>query len=139
MTEIPEQVTLHLHNLQRAALRSLLDNAPREYQLDDLLELVVIKGLASLVKDRELPGISEEIKEHARESLPRRRSTSTASRVAADYVGFSIDPQQRAALEELEERFPLADEDELLRILLDVALRMLPHDDIAMRQLGGAP
>ena len=60
---------------------------------------------------------------------------SRGPRVAADYVGCSIDAQQRAALEELEGRFPLVDEDEVLRILLDTALRALPHDAIAQSRL----
>jgi hypothetical protein len=135
MTDIPEQATINLPNLQRSALKSLLDNAPPHYQLDDLLELVIIKGIAALVKGRELPDISDEIHERAKASIPMGNRASRGPRVAADYVGCSIDAHQRAALEELEGRFRLVDEDELLRVLLDVALRALPEDAIAQARL----
>lgn len=135
MTDIPEQATIQLPNLQRSALKSLLDSAPPNYALHNLLELVVVKGIASLVKGRELPGLGEEILEKSKASLPRCNRISKRRRVTADYVGCSIEAHQRAALEELEGRFPLVDEDELLRILLDVALRALPHDAVAQRRL----
>ncbi len=135
MTDIPEQATISLPNLQRSALKSLLDNAPPNYQLDDLFDLVIIKGIAALVKGRELPDSSGEIYERSKASLPMCNRVSKGRRVAADYVGCSIEIHQQTALEELEERFPLVDEDELLRILLDVALRALPHDVVAQRRL----
>lgn len=135
MTDVPEQATINLPNLQRSALKSLLDNAPPNYQLDDLLELVLVKGIASLVKGRELPGLGEQIREKSKASLPTCNRISKRRRVAADYVGCSIEIHQQTALEELEKRFPLVDEDELLRILLDVALRALPHDAIARARL----
>lgn len=135
MTDIPEQATINLPNLRRSALKSLLDNAPPNYQLDDLLELVVIKGIAALLKGRELLGLGEEIEAKFEASLPACNRILRRRRVAADYVGCSIEAHQRAALEELEDRFPLVDEDELLRILLDVALRALPHDVVAQRRL----
>lgn len=132
---IPERVTIPFPNLQRAALKSLLEQAPSGYSLDDLLELVVIKGIAILVKGRELPGVGDEILEKSQASLPTCHRISRGRRVAADYVGFSIDAHQRGALEEVEDHFPLVDEDELLRILLDVALRALPDDAIARSRL----
>lgn len=135
MTDIPEQATIKLPSLQRSALKSLLDGAPPNYSLHDLLELVLVKGIASLVKGRELPGLGEEILEKSKASLPTCNRISKRRRVAADYVGCSIEAHQRAALEELEDRFPLVDEDELLRILLDVALRALPDDVVAQRRL----
>ena len=137
MTDIPEQAKIKLSNLQRSALKSLLAGAPANYSLHDLLELVLVKGIASLVKGRELPGLDEAIQEKSAASLPTCNRISKRRRVAADYVGFQIEAHQRAALEELEDRFPLADEDELLRILLDVALRALPHDVVAQGRLNG--
>lgn len=133
--DIPEQVTINLPNLHRSALKSLLDCASPNYSLHDLLELVLVKGIASLVKGRELPGLDEAIQEKSKASLPTCNRISKRRRVAADYVGFRIEAHQRAALEELEARFPLVDEDELLRILLDVALRALPDDVVAQRRL----
>lgn len=138
MTEIPPEVILPLPNLQRSALRSLMNAAPPGYTLVALLDLVLTKGLAAVMKGRELP-ISEEMAERAQASLPSGKSKVVkVPRVAADYVGFSIEPHQQAALEALEGRFPLADEDELLRILLDVALRALPHDALARTRLDAA-
>lgn len=150
MTDIPEQATIKLPNLQRSALKSLLDSAPPNYSIHDLLELVLVKGIASLVKGRELPGLGEEIQEKSKESLPTCDRASKLRRVSADYVGCAIEAHHLAALEELECRFPLVAEDELLRILLDVALRALPYDLVAQRRLnavvftaqllvGGAP
>lgn len=135
MTDIPEQATIRLPNLQRSALKCLLDGAPPNYSLHELLELVLVKGIASLVKGGELPGLGEEIQEKSKASLPTCNRISKRRRVAADYVGCSIEAHQRAALEELEDRFPLVAEDELLRILLDAGLRALPNDAIARERL----
>lgn len=130
--DIPEEATIKLHNLQRSALKSLLDDAPPDYRLDDLLDLVIIKGIAAIVNGRELP----EIHVQAEADLPTSNRASRAQRVAVDYLGFSIEPHQQAALKELEERYPLVDDEELGRILLDAALRALPHDDLAQQRLG---
>src|SRR5689334_4153223 len=100
MTDIPEQATIKLPNLQRSALRSLLDRTRPDYSLDDLLQLVITKGIASLVSGREL----REIHVHAEAHLPTGNQASTRQRVAADYVGFFIEPHQQTALKELEER-----------------------------------
>jgi len=132
---IPEQVTITLPTLQRSALQTLMDAAPPGYQLGELLELVLIKGIATLMKRRELP-VSDSLAERAQASFPSGKSRVVKTpRVAADYVGFSIEAHQQVALDELEERFPLLDEDEVLRILLDAALRALPHDVVAQRRL----
>lgn len=133
--DIPEQTTIKLPSLQRSALRSLLNAAPPDYRLDDLLELVVIKGIAALVKGRELPGISDDIREKADAPLPSGSGGVKGERVSEDYVGFFITPDQDAALLEVEERFPLVDEDEVLRIVLDAGLRALPRDPVAQRRL----
>lgn len=133
--DIPEQTTIKLPNLLRSALKSLLNGTPPDYSLDDLLLLVITKGIASLVKEHELRGISEEIHEKAEESLHKGDRSSNGQRVAADYVGCHLTADQDAALTELEKRFPLAEEDELLRILLDAGLRALPDDPIARRRL----
>lgn len=133
MNAIPERATIKLPNLHRSALRSLLDAAPPNYHLDDLLELVIAKGIAALVKGRELPG-SHEQAEVA--TLPMGKRATKGQRVAADFVGFHITADQQAALKELEERNPLVDDDEMGRILLDAGLRALPHDEIAQKRLG---
>jgi len=133
--EVPEQITIQLPNLHRSALKSLLNGTSPDYTLDDLLRLVISKGIASLVKAHELPDISEEIYEDAKVPLPSGSGGVQRSRVAADYVGFHVTADQDAALTALEDRFPLVDEDELLRILLDAALRAFPHDPIAQARL----
>lgn len=135
MTDIPELATIKLANLQRAALASLLKAVPPDYTLQDLLDLVLAKGLCIVLHGRALPP-SPELEEQATASVPLgRESPSKGSRLAADFIGFQIDEEQQAALKELEERFPLVDDDEVGRILLDCALRALPHDDLAQRRL----
>lgn len=138
-SNIPEEVTIPLGNLQRSALRSLMDRAAPDYRFDELLQLVFIKGMAALVKDRELPGISEEIIQEAQTDLPSGRKTlSKHPRVVADYLGFAIQADEVEALDELVAQHPFVDEDELCRIVFSAGLRALPQDDAAQRGLTAA-
>lgn len=138
--DIPEQVTIPLGNLQRSTLKALMDKAPPGYQLDELLELVFMKGLATMVRGRELPGISEEeILEAAMTDLPSgARSLSNSPRVSHDYLGFFIEAHHDQALQELAARHPFVDEDELCRIVFSAGVRALPDDDVAQRCLTAA-
>lgn len=138
MTDIPEQVTLPTSRLERSALRSLMANAPPGFTFDELLQLVLLKGLAALVRGRELPGISEEITQEAQARLPSRTSPSNSQRVSHDYIGFFIEEHDDQALEELRTQHPFVDEDELCRIVFSAGLRAVPDDDAAQRSLTAA-
>jgi hypothetical protein len=133
--DIPEQITIQLPNLHRSALKSLLNGTSPDYSFDDLVQLVLTKGIASLVQGRSLPGISDKIHQDATTRMPSGSGGLKAERVSADYVGFFVTANQNAALVELEDRFPLADEDEVLRILLDAGLRALAQDPTAQGRL----
>lgn len=137
--DIPEQVSLSLDNLQRSALKSLMDHAPPGFTFDELLQLVLLKGLAALVRGRELPGIGEEIIQEAQADLPSgTRSPPNSLRVSHDYIGFFIEEHDDEALEELRTQHPFVDEDELCRIVFNAGLRAVPNDDVAQRSLTAA-
>jgi len=136
MTDIPEQVTLPIGNLQRSALKSLMDHAPHGYPFEELLQLVFVKGLASLVKGRRLERTHTEVLQRAEADLPQGTGgTSEAPRLSADYLGFFIEADAERALQELAAQHPFVDEDELSRIVFSAGLRALPNDDGAQRSL----
>lgn len=136
MTDIPEQVTIPLGNLQRAALKSLMDHAPPGFRFEELLELVLIKGVAALVKGRNLDATHQEIVREAEADLPTGTDgPSNGHRVSVDYVGFFIEADDDQALEELAAQHPFVDEDELSRVVFSAGLRALPNDDDAQRSL----
>lgn len=134
--EIPEQTTVRIPRVCRAAMSSLLKAVPPDYAVQDLLDLIVAKGLCQVLHGRELPPIPE-LEKQAKGSVPvGSESISKGKRVASDFIGFQIDETQQAALRELEDRYPLLDDEEMGRILLDCALRALPNDDLAQQRLG---
>jgi hypothetical protein len=139
--EIREFATVRLPNLQRSAIKSLLEAAGPDYTVSSLLELVLVKGLVAVLKGRplpEVPDITIRLEEQAEASIPVGRIDAKHPRIASDYVGFSITAEQQAALEELEARYPFLGADEMGRILLDCAIRSLPTDDRAQRLLDAA-
>lgn len=118
---IPETVTIPLPDLQRAALHHLLERAPADYNLHELLELILVKGLRSLLGEAfELDATMPlgELRQHD------ARSGRTA-RPMADYLGFPIREEQQRALDELLQAHPDVGEEELCRTLLDRGLQSI--------------
>jgi hypothetical protein len=139
MTDIPERVTIPLGKLQRSALRSLMDHAPPGYRFEELLELVLMKGLAALVKGRSIDAAHQEIVRQAEADLPSGTDgPSDGQRVSVDYLGFFIEADDDRALEALVAQHAFVDEDELCRIIFSAGLRAIQHDDVAQQCLTAA-
>lgn len=135
MKTIPEEVTIPLQELLRSALRSLLDSGPAGMDLDELLQGVLITGLAQLLKGRPLAGIADGLEEKAQAfHAMGEKSLEASPRVAADFLGFSIDDGQQAALDDLLATYAHLTEEEVCRILLDCGLKNL-HDDPFVQEL----
>src|SRR5580704_8312586 len=114
MKTIPEEVTIPLQDLQRSALRSLLDSGPAGMDLDELLQGVLITGLAQLLKGRPLAGIADGLEEKAQAfDAMGENSLEAGPRVAADFLGFRIDADQQAALDDLLATYSHLSEDEI--------------------------
>lgn len=118
---IPKTATIPLPNLQRAALHHLLERAPADYSLHDLLELVLIKGLRSL--------LGEEFELDATMPFGDLRlhdaRSGKATRPMADYLGFPISEAQQRALDELLQEHPNVGEEELCRTLFERGLQSI--------------
>jgi hypothetical protein len=125
MTTIPKDITIPLGDLQRNAIRSLLQKAPTNYQLSDLFDLILAKGLSALLVCQDLPEVRRQLAERSERSIPEGIERHSIPRVSSDYVGFPLDAEQDARLEELLKAHPHLSEEEVCRIVLDFGLRAM--------------
>ena len=138
MPTISENITIHLDDLQRCALRSLLDSAPLGMDLDELLRGVLFSGLAQLLKGRALAGSADGLEEKAQAFHAMGERTLVAStRAVEDFLGFPFATDQQAALDDLLTTYSHLSEEEVCRILLDCGLRDVDRDPFAQALLAG--
>jgi len=144
MTSIPKDVTIPFDDLHRSALQSLMNGAPPNYELADLLQLVLTKGLQAMLVGRELPEVTRQSAERSEEPLPQDAYRPRVPRGATDYIGFPLDREQASELDNLLITYSHLSEEEVCRILLDCGLRDVHRDPfvqelLAKTRTGTAP
>jgi len=119
MTTIPKDIIIPIEDFQRAALKSLMEAAPPDYELTDLVQLILAKGLQTLLVGRDLPEVTRQLAEPPVEEGP---AAGRVPRVASNYIGFPVDVEQEIELNALLREHRHLCEEEVCRIVFDFGL-----------------
>jgi hypothetical protein len=134
MTTIPKEITIPLADFQRAALTSLMAGIANS-DVGEALQLVLAKGLRALLVGQDLPEVKRQLAQGGERDLPEDDHIFRSPRASANYLGFPIDSEREAQLDELLKEHPHLSEEEVCRIVFDFGLRAVQTSPFARRLL----
>jgi hypothetical protein len=131
--KIPKIVMIELHAVEQAALEALASEAGAEDStIEDLLNLVVTAGLMKLLIGREVPEVEGSLAAQCERLAPGRMKPGTGPSKSADFMALALDLAQVHAFDDLANAYPLLNQNEIGRIVVNLGL------EAAQRQLPDA-